>query len=487
MRRTKRPTGFTAPIAAALAFLLSFVFPALLAPVEARLWDVLNRNLAAPPDARVVVVGIDDLSLQDYGRLDTWNRELYARALATLQQAGVRVVGIDVLFDTPAPGDRALATALGRAGVVLASSPQRPQGSRTWPATYGVSTLNIEGGGVNRFQTAYRSQDQRLWPSFSAQLARLAGVPRPLDTDKRILRYLSPDQRDLPLLSFRDVVNGNVRFSALQDKVVLIGVTASGVPGNTFPDSRLDPVPGVVLQARAVSSLLSPPFAPPSPWLFALICAVLAGGAALAGGFWGFGLASLGLGLSVPLYLTGWLFPGVTASLAALLGTLFVMLERIWTVRRVGSLDPLTGLGNRLAFTRAVETRWHARAARPIGLLLIDLGGFRRVNEVYGRSAGDELLRQVASSLRAERHKRNLVFRWGADEFAVLVENAEPGELIRLCQQLQLTLSELRYQDVPLRASIGQAISTPEMEQPAELAEQASRDRYRNKYRLEHE
>lgn len=475
-------------LAACLAALLLLALPQ-----NPALQDVLNRNLAAPPDARVVVVGIDDVSLRDYGNLTSWNRDLYVRALNTLRQAGARTVGIDVLFGAPAPGDAALAQAVSWPGVVLASSPQLPQGqplqgTRNWHTSYGVASLNLEGGAVRSFQTAYQSVNGQLWPSFSAQLARLAGVPRPLSTQRQILRYVAPDPGRLPVLSFRDVVNGNVRFADVQNKVVLIGLTASASPGNTFPDSRLDPVPGVVLQARAVSSLLSEPFRPVAWWLSALICAALAALAVWAGGLWGFGLALLGLGLSAPLYLAGWLFPGVTASLSAIVGTAFVAAERVWTLRRLGTLDPLTGLGNRLAFTRAAEHRWSSRAAHPLGLLLIDLGGFRRVNEVYGRAAGDQVLREVASALRLGRTRRELVFRWGADEFALLTESqgsGTQGELTRLVQHLQTTFADLRYRDIPLRISVGQATSTPQMAQAAELIEQASRDRYRMKYRLE--
>ncbi len=467
---------------ALLAALLAVGLYALL-PINPPLRDVLNRTLISPPDPRVVVVGIDDLSLQDYGQLDRWNRQLYARALETLRQAGARAVGIDVLFDGAAPGDAALESAVSRPGVVLASSPQRPQGSRDWNATYGVSALNFSGGAVRTFQSAYRSRDGQLWPSLSAQLARLVGVSRPLTTQPQILRYSAPDAQALPVLSFRDVVNGNLPFADVQNKVVLIGLTASGVPGNTFLDSRLDPVPGVLLQARAVSSLLSAPFRQVSPWITLSVCAALAASAVLLGGLWGFVLALLGLSLSVPLYLGGWLFPGVTVSLSAIIGTIFAAGERTWTLRRLGTLDPLTGLGNRLAFTRAAENRWPGRAARPVGLLLVDLSGFRRVTEVYGQIAGDELLREVVQALRQERTKRDLVFRWGADEFAVLVDPA--SDLARLAQHLQVSLSGLQYKDIPLRVSVGQASSTAQMTQPSELVEQASRDRYRMKYRLE--
>lgn len=477
-----------APLAALLAVGVLLVFPENL-----RLWNVLSRTLSAAPDPRVVVVGIDDASLRDYGRLSDWNRDLYARALTTLRQAGAEAVGLDILFDAPAAGDASLSAALSQGelsqegvgqegGVVLASSPQLPQGARPWPALYGVASLNIEGGAVSRFQSAYRSADGQLWPSFGAQLARLAGVSRELSTDKQLLR--SVPAHSVPVLSFRDVVNGSVPFAELQGKTVLIGVTASSVPGSTFPDSRLDPLPGVILQAGAVSSLLAEPFQMVPIWLSALICAGLAALAVWLGDIWGFGLALLGLGLSVPLFLVNWLFPGTIASLSAIVGTAFVAGERAWALRRANTLDPLTGLGNRLALTRAAEHRWSQRAARPLGLLLIDLGGFRRINEVYGRAAGDDVLRRVTQALRQGRTRRDLVFRWGGSEFAVLTEPASQ-DLTPLAQQLESVLAGIRHKDIALRISVGQAVSTPQMSQPSELVEQASKNRYRMKYQLE--
>ncbi|AWN23662.1 diguanylate cyclase [Deinococcus irradiatisoli] len=468
-------------LAALAAVLAACVFA--LVPINPPLRDVLNRNLPAPPDPRVVVVGIDDLSLQTYGPQDRWDRALYARALDTLREAGARAVGLDIRFAAPAPGDAALARAVGRPGVVLASSLQQPQGARDWNATYGVSAFTLSRGAVRTFQTAYRGESGTLWPSLSAQLARLAGVPRPLSTEPQVLRATISDPQALPVLSFRDVVGGNLRATDVQNKVVLIGLTASGLPGTTLLDSRLDLVPGVVLQARAVSSLLSEPFRRVSPWITWPLCAALAASAVLLGGLWGFGLALLGLTLSAPLFLNGWLFPGITVSLSAIIGTAFAAGERVWTLRRIGTLDPLTGLGNRLAFTRAAENRWPGRATRPVGLLLVDLGGLKRITEVHGQLAGDELLREVAQALRLGRTRRDLVFRWGSDEFAVLVDPA--SDVARLAQQLQTTLAALHYKDMPLQVSLGQAVSTPQMTQPSELVEQASRDRYRTRYRLQ--
>lgn len=123
-----------------------------------------------------------------------------------------------------------------------------------------MSALNLGPGGVVRsFQTAYATGNGRLEPSFARQVAVAAGEPAPLDERPRPLRAVKAESGGLPVLPFRDVVNGNVRFADLQGKVVLIGLTASGLVGPSLSDVSGQAVPGVLLQARAVSSLLGPP------------------------------------------------------------------------------------------------------------------------------------------------------------------------------------------------------------------------------------
>ena len=176
------------------------------------------------------------------------------------------------------------------------------------------------------------------------------------------------------------------------------------------------------------------------------------------------------------------LLHGFALSLCAILGTGLVMLERWWNLRNMSMRDPLTGFGNRLAFTRAVEQRWQGRTERPLGLLLVDLSGFRKVNEQYGHAAGDDLLRELSARILKYRRRGDLIFRWGPDEFAVLLDNAGPQDLATITQGLQESLDELNYRDLPLRASVGAARTGPEIQAPGELVEAASRSRYRVKY-----
>lgn len=468
----------TVPAAALLGLGVGLLFPD-----NGRLWDSLNRALPAPPDGRVVVVGVDDTSLRDYGPPTVWPPELYAQALNTLDQAGVQTVGLDprlsALARTPD-----LAWVFARPNVVLSSTPGEPlaplEGQRL---PTGVITLDPdERGMVRRFRTALPDPSGELLPSFSRQLAVSAGQTVPLDPRPRLLRQFRPGAGRLAAIPFRDVVNGNVRFGDLQGRVVILGVTAASEPGTTLLDPAGQPTPVPVLQAQAVSTLLAPPPTLLPGWLVALLAVAAAALAAWLGGLWGFGLALGTLGLAAPLWLVNLWFPGVTVSVAAILGMALVALERWWTLRTLGTRDPLTGMGNRLAFTRAVEHRWPGRAGRPLGLLLVDLSGFRAVNEKYGRGAGDEVLRDLAARLQAQKRRGDLVFRWGPDEFAVLLDNVGPAEIGGLSDNLMASLDGLSYRDLPLRASVGAATTSPDTSTPADLLEAASRSRYRMKY-----
>jgi diguanylate cyclase (GGDEF)-like protein len=91
--------------------------------------------------------------------------------------------------------------------------------------------------------------------------------------------------------------------------------------------------------------------------------------------------------------------------------------------RALARVDALTGLGNRRAFDEALagEVARAARNARPLCLLVADLDGFKAINDAHGHLAGDRCLREVAAALRATVRRPDACFRWGGDEFAILL------------------------------------------------------------------
>lgn len=152
----------------------------------------------------------------------------------------------------------------------------------------------------------------------------------------------------------------------------------------------------------------------------------------------------------------------------------------------LANTDALTGLNNRRHFlailTRQVEQPRHPgdRSA----LLYLDLDGFKPINDEYGHSAGDAVLRIVADRLRNVTRDRDSVGRLGGDEFAILLETiASDAELEQLIERIQATLSQpIQIQGHALRVgcSIGVARIRPEAT-PSSLLKEADVAMYRLK------
>ena len=96
---------------------------------------------------------------------------------------------------------------------------------------------------------------------------------------------------------------------------------------------------------------------------------------------------------------------------------------------RASRTDPLTGCLNR----RGLEERLRAelRSRDEVTLIVFDLDGFKRVNDLHGHAAGDELLRWVADVLRATLRAGDVVGRLGGDEFAAIVTGGDPPSVMR--------------------------------------------------------
>ncbi|HEU4707353.1 MAG TPA: GGDEF domain-containing protein [Solirubrobacterales bacterium] len=103
--------------------------------------------------------------------------------------------------------------------------------------------------------------------------------------------------------------------------------------------------------------------------------------------------------------------------------------EALWALAR---RDELTGVGNYRALHERLgaEIARHQRHGREFALILLDLDGFKAINERHGHLEGDRLLAEIGTSLGRETRGEDAVFRQGGDEFAVIVPevNAEEAE-----------------------------------------------------------
>jgi diguanylate cyclase (GGDEF)-like protein len=125
---------------------------------------------------------------------------------------------------------------------------------------------------------------------------------------------------------------------------------------------------------------------------------------------------------------------------------------------REARVDPLTGLGNRRAFEEAIA-RETARDSGRLALVLIDVNDFKSINDRHGHPVGDECLRRVAEVLRLTVRAADRCYRWGGDEFAVLLPDAGERAAHDVRARLTATLEAARVgpEECPLSVGCGVA------------------------------
>ncbi|HMT43255.1 MAG TPA: diguanylate cyclase [Chakrabartia sp.] len=129
------------------------------------------------------------------------------------------------------------------------------------------------------------------------------------------------------------------------------------------------------------------------------------------------------------------------------------------TTLQTARTDPLTGLGNRLALTETVERELQAvREGHGPSIALIDLDGFKPVNDLHGHAAGDAVLIQVARRIELAGGEDTAVVRMGGDEFAVIFKATERGQVEARCSDIMATFAiPFTFETAPIRlgASLG--------------------------------
>jgi diguanylate cyclase (GGDEF)-like protein/PAS domain S-box-containing protein len=145
--------------------------------------------------------------------------------------------------------------------------------------------------------------------------------------------------------------------------------------------------------------------------------------------------------------------------------------------------DPLTGLANRvLLFDRIEHALARAdRTASPTCLFLLDLDGFKEVNDTHGHAAGDELLQQFAARLSTVLRPGDTAARLGGDEFVVLCEDTSETQAEVIADRLRTAAAwpfDLPDGRVTISASVGVASSAEPSDEPAELVRRADVSMY---------
>jgi adenylate cyclase len=262
------------------------------------LWFSDQLFTSEPPSPNIVIAGIDDNTLAAYGRWADWPRSLHAQAIDNLSQAGAKVIGFDVIFADSSSDDEILATAMTEADdVVLATVGTQLVSQVRAEITYDNFLLPISSleqaasnighanvipdgdGTVRRLPLIVGSTSGQIYPALTlAVLYRLFSMPLPqeyllengtvnllardipVDSSYFLRVNFSADNTKRPYLSYGDVISGNFDPSLVKNKIVLIGMTATGEPDTWGIPSSASKVPGVFIHAAAMDTILTERF-----------------------------------------------------------------------------------------------------------------------------------------------------------------------------------------------------------------------------------
>jgi len=174
---------------------------------------------------------------------------------------------------------------------------------------------------------------------------------------------------------------------------------------------------------------------------------------------------------------------------------LLVALRRASDLERAALLDALTGVGNRkLGESRVISALSESWALGVhTGVLMLDVDGFKAINDAWGHQVGDRALKIVADTIRLAIRESDLICRWGGDEFLVLLHGFEARALPRVAQKLASLVRAgslvaparagtllVESDRIPLTISLGATMTRPD-DTPESLLERVDALLYQSK------
>lgn len=126
-------------------------------------------------------------------------------------------------------------------------------------------------------------------------------------------------------------------------------------------------------------------------------------------------------------------------------------------------IDPLTGVNNRAAFDKSIEQEmeFSARHKHDLTLMMLDLDKFKDINDNYGHTVGDAILRSFADSIMKCLRRSDILFRYGGEEFTVLLRNTGTKGAALLAERMRKSVEEMEFEynniNVKTTVSIGLA------------------------------
>lgn len=455
IQRQRRTVGLGILTAAAVAFL---TWMGLFDRLDLMALDALFRwrGPEARPD-ELVVVAVDETSMQEIGQRWPWRRDVHARLIDALSEAGARLIAFDIYFGDPSENpddDIALAQAIERAGNVIVVNRAEAQEAESFRALSLRNPIRplIEAGAILGFANMpfdsdgfiRRSHPVAWWGgqrhisfplaiylasrglSEEAVSAPLGGrtvqagdLTIPVAEDgSYLIRYLGP-ARTVRTLSYYQVLGGLAPASWLEDRIVLIGATDETLHDTFQTPFGGAPMPGVEVHAHALATMMQGRFIRPAPEAGSIV-ALLVLAAALS-------VAFSRLGAVAGLVLTG----GAAAAVIVVSASLFTGLD-IW----VSPIAPLIAVGAVFSVTAAYR-------------FVTEEAERRRVRNIFGRYVSPEVMQEIVDSgveirLGGRRQKVTILFT-DIRGFTTFSEQLSPEEVVARLNEYFEVMTEIIF------------------------------------------
>lgn len=290
-----------------------------------------------------------------------------------------------------------------------------------------------------------------------------------------------------------------------KNKIVFVGVTATSL--FDIKSSPLSSIyPGVELQATVFNNIIdNNPVKKVKPWVNLITCLILCAITALSTiklpSSFASALATLLLTVSYIIfaamllkYSFTWIAIVNPVIVITITFTFMYVIKYLMKSKdfeytyKLATTDGLTGLHNHRYFQEYMlnATERSKRYKNHFSVVLIDIDFFKKFNDTYGHQIGDAVLRQVADLLKKTVRVTDLVARYGGEEMAIVLDNADTEEAVaianKICKTIGTTvfkLSDTLERNVTI--SLGVATYPQHGEVPAELIEFADKGLYRAK------
>lgn len=153
-------------------------------------------------------------------------------------------------------------------------------------------------------------------------------------------------------------------------------------------------------------------------------------------------------------------------------------------LKRVASVDALTGLYNRRSFQRFLdrEIERSRRSCEPFAVMMVDIDRFKSINDTHGHPAGDAVLKDVATLLRSALRAADLVCRYGGDEFIAVMPGANRERAAKARDRLFAALAR-RNRDAPIPISLSIGLHEATGDRTEEIVQFVDEDLYEQKQR----